>query len=235
MEDLKATLPPGQWVATEFPRFGPPAFADLPDLPSPPVLQLVGDVEVPSEVGLEELANLPRHEQESDLHCVATWSRCGLHWSGYRLRDIHERLIVPRARPHPEVRYLLFRGLDGFWASLSLEDALSSDVLLADRLDGEPLSVDHGAPIRLVAPAHYGYKSVKHLGSIELYIERSLDVLPWQMHPRARVAEEERTRFLPGRVIRPIFRAGLPMLRRRVRQAYEQANQRRRAGRQDAN
>jgi DMSO/TMAO reductase YedYZ molybdopterin-dependent catalytic subunit len=50
---------------------------------------------------------------------------------------------------------------------LLLSDLLAAEVLLADILDGLPLSMEHGAPLRLVAPAHYGYKSVKHLSGIE--------------------------------------------------------------------
>ena len=49
-----------------------------------------------------------------------------------------------------------------------LEDALADDVLLADRLDGAPLDAKHGAPVRLVAPAHYGFINVKHLCRIEV-------------------------------------------------------------------
>jgi len=92
--------------------------------------------------------------------------------------------------------------------AFALADLLAADVLLADRLNGEPLIVEHGAPIRLVAPAHYGYKNAKHLTRLELRADehgyrprvRLLD------HPRARVAQEERGQFLPGWILRYAFR-----------------------------
>jgi DMSO/TMAO reductase YedYZ molybdopterin-dependent catalytic subunit len=84
-----------------------------------------------------------------------------------------------------------------------LEDALDEDVLLADQLGGAALDGDHGAPVRLVSPRQYAYKSTKHLCRIELHTREQVDgyrtgvcrrllkrlVTP---HPRARVAAEER-------------------------------------------
>jgi DMSO/TMAO reductase YedYZ molybdopterin-dependent catalytic subunit len=90
-----------------------------------------------------------------------------------------------------------------------LSDLLATEVLLADTLDGLPLSMEHGAPLRLVAPAHYGYKSVKHLSRIEFWqgatkIRRG--VFAFMDHPRARVAREERGRWLPGWLLRYAYR-----------------------------
>ncbi len=62
----------------------------------------------------------------------------------------------------------MVRGLDGFVARLLLRKALDPSVMLADRLDGEPLNLKHGAPLRLVAPRHYEFKNIKHVKSIEL-------------------------------------------------------------------
>ncbi len=86
-------------------------------------------------------------------------------------------------------------------------------MLLADRLDGEPLPIEHGAPLRLVAPAHYGYKSVKHLDRIELWrSDASYRPFGWRfmVHPRARVAYEERGRWVPGWLLRRLYR---PLIR----------------------
>jgi DMSO/TMAO reductase YedYZ molybdopterin-dependent catalytic subunit len=89
-------------------------------------------------------------------------------------------------------------------------------------LNDLPLTIEHGAPVRLVAPAHYGYKSAKHLARIELraddagyqpLIPRLLD------HPRARVALEERGQFLPGWVLRYAFRPFIKPLIRKLKRA----------------
>jgi DMSO/TMAO reductase YedYZ molybdopterin-dependent catalytic subunit len=208
---VSTILPPGQRAITAFPRFGLPTYLRRwPKIPSRPLLQLGGEVHAPCEIGFDELAALPRREQDSDLHCVATWSRCGLHWSGYRPRDVYERCFVSRAQPHPEVRSLVGKGLDGYWARLPLEDALAADVLLADRLADQELSIEHGAPLRVVAPAHDGYKSVKHLCALELWREVHAGAGGWLVHPRGRVALEARSRGLPGWVFRWLYRTTLP-------------------------
>jgi DMSO/TMAO reductase YedYZ molybdopterin-dependent catalytic subunit len=83
-----------------------------------------------------------------------------------RFADFFEH-VAGRSRPTDDVRLVVFHGDDGYRCSLPLEDLLAADVLLADTLDGAPLGIEHGAPVRLVAPAHYGYKNVKHLRRIE--------------------------------------------------------------------
>ena len=95
-------------------------------------------------------------------------------------------------------------------------------VMLADTLDGEKLPIAHGAPLRLIAPAHYGYKNVKHVSSIEfrenLSQYRSAS-LKFMEHPRARVAYEERGRWIPGWILRRLYR---PLIGQTVK-AYRDA------------
>ena len=126
-----------------------------------------------SDVGAH-LAQLPRIEQTSDFHCVTTWTRRGLRWGGVRFSDFYQQIIAPLCQPGAAnasagaprahspaagASFVVLRAQDGARTSLPLEDLLSPDVLLADHLDGQPLSIEHGAPLRLIAPAHYGYKS----------------------------------------------------------------------------
>jgi DMSO/TMAO reductase YedYZ molybdopterin-dependent catalytic subunit len=210
-----AILPPGQTAIDEFPRFGT-HIRVRPIVPRRYVVRVGGDVATRCEIQLAELADLPRVEQVSDFHCVATWSRLGLRWSGMRFVDVYERLIVPRARPRATAQYVTFRGFDGgFFCMLPIEDALRPNVLLADRLDGEPLTLAHGAPLRVVAPDHYGYKSCKHLAAID-FGRDSIRGVGLIQHPRGRVAAEERGRVLPGALYRALNGRVLlrPLLRR---------------------
>lgn len=209
-------LPRGQRAIDAFPRWGLPRFVrQRPVVPEHPRLRIGGDVLHPRDVELDAFEVTTRREQTSDLHCVATWTRRGLHWSGWALRDVYERVIVPRVRPVAGVGFVVFHGLDGYWSRLPLEDALAADVLLADRRDGRPLSLAHGAPLRLVAPAHYGCKSAKHLCAIELWRDcPAPSTQDWREHPRARVALEERGSVLPGWVFRVVYRAFLPLMLR---------------------
>ena len=203
-------LPPGQQAFSAFPRFGLSQFADcLPEIPDRLVLALSGDVKCPGSVSMEDLVVLPRIEQVSDFHCVTTWTRRTLRWGGWRFRDFHKRILKPRVEPEPDARLVVFRCLDGYAASLSLADALTEDVLLADTLNGEPLSLEHGAPLRIVAPTHYGYKNPKHLCGIEVWRDdRNYRPAAFRFmdHPRARVAYEERGRGFPGWLLRYIYR-----------------------------
>ncbi|MGI9387220.1 MAG: molybdopterin-dependent oxidoreductase, partial [Methyloligellaceae bacterium] len=156
---------------------------------------------------------LERREQVSDFHCVVTWSRRDVRWSGVRFGDFYREIVVPNAKPDAGVAHIRVIGSDGYRADLLLDDALSPDVLLANRLDGEPLPLKHGAPIRLVSPAQYGYKSVRHVRKILFLKAPKGHAGPGGLlvHPRARVAHEERSRGLPGWAYRRIYRLGRPL------------------------
>ncbi|MDQ3708435.1 MAG: molybdopterin-dependent oxidoreductase [Actinomycetota bacterium] len=217
MLDSARQLPPGQH-AVELERFGLPQFARRHvDPPARPVLTVGGAVRRPTQLDVGELlARLPRREQRSDLHCVTTWSALDLAWSGAPFRDVAQ-LIVGVVQPDPRAHWLMAAGLDGFQSCLSLDDVLADDVLLADRLHGAALSPAHGAPLRLVVPAQYGYKSVKHLAALEYRHTYAAGSAGLREHPRGRVAQEERSRFLPGFVWRRIWALALPVARRPYR------------------
>lgn len=212
------TLPPGQRAISEFPRFGLTRFATrFPRNPISIELVVRGDVEQPTTL-TSELATLPRVEQISDFHCVTTWTYRSARWSGYRFSDFYRQPAAPRAHPRDDATFVILRGQDGYATSLPLADLLADDVLLADRLDGEPLSIAHGAPLRLVAPAHYGYKNAKHVDAIEFWRDDKTyrrSMLRFMDHPRARVALEERGRGVPGVLLRYLYR---PFIRSTIRQ-----------------
>jgi DMSO/TMAO reductase YedYZ molybdopterin-dependent catalytic subunit len=202
-------LPPGQQAIDIFPRFGVPAFADRwPAIPQQPQLAIGGLVEAPILLPLSALGTLPRREVVADFHCVTTWTRQGLRWSGYLLPDVIDTIIAPKARPSPAGRYLQLVTLDGYRCCIDRRD-VDAETLLADRLDGAPLPIEHGAPLRLVAPALYGYKSAKHICGIDFLADYARGRAERQTlaHPRGRVALEERGRFLPGWAYRHIYRA----------------------------
>jgi DMSO/TMAO reductase YedYZ molybdopterin-dependent catalytic subunit len=122
-------------------------------------------------------------------------------------RQVYDEVIRPRVDPAEVARFLTFHGRDGYRDETCLDDLLAEDVLLATSLNGQPLTLGHGGPLRLVAPAHYGYKSVKHLTKIQLRrtVQRRLSW--WSSHhPRGRVAQEERFLGLPDRPIGVIYR-----------------------------
>ncbi len=215
----KQPWPPGQKERADFPRFGVRDIAGF-DVPVSDVytLQLVGEFET-FTVNQKALATLERVELAADFHCVTTWSYRGACWSGFRFSDFFEQIVQPQLPVTANVALAVFIGLDRYKASLPLADLLADGVLIADRLNGEQLPFKHGAPLRLVAPAHYGYKNMKHLAKIGLWPDGRTyrkRVLPTIMeHPRARVAFEERGRLFPGWLFRYVYR---PLIKRTVRQ-----------------
>lgn len=222
---MKPPLPPGQRAIEHFPRFGLTPFATrFPTELDAIRVQLGGDVRLAFEIS-HELASLERVEQHSDFHCVTTWTRRAVHWSGFRFADFYHQIVVPLAGPAPDASFVVLRAQDGARTSLPLADLLATDVLLADRLDGLPLPIEHGAPLRLVAPAHYGYKSVKHLHRIEFWRDdanyRPFG-LRFMVHPRARVAFEERGQWVPGWLLRYLYRPLIGPTVKRFRRAMHQ-------------
>jgi DMSO/TMAO reductase YedYZ molybdopterin-dependent catalytic subunit len=209
----RAALPPGQRQIDFFPRFGRRVSQPPPIVPARPTVVFGGALAAPIEVALDELVGHGRRELRADFHCVAGWSVTGLSWEGVAFADVYERYVAPAVAPGTTVTHLRVRGLDGEHFVAELDDLLADGVLLADRLGGRPLDGDHGAPLRLVNPAQYGYANIKHVCRIDVLAGAPkagspalLDRL-LQSHPRARVWEEERHGTVPGRLIRPVYRA----------------------------
>jgi DMSO/TMAO reductase YedYZ molybdopterin-dependent catalytic subunit len=127
-------------------------------------LRVEGLVEQPLALSYDELRALPRAEQVSDFHCVTGWSVEGVRWAGVRFGDLFEK-----ARPLPSATAVAFVSAElPYVDTLTLEQALLPDAMLAYEMDGEPLSRPHGAPARVVIPEMYGYKNVKWVERIVL-------------------------------------------------------------------
>lgn len=202
-------LPPGQKESNIFPRFGLPQYANrFPKVIDEIRFSIGGDLEE-FEISTE-LNALQRVEQISDFHCVTTWSKLNLNWSGIRFKDFYHSSVLPRVSA--EITFVVLKAQDGYKTSLPLSDLLNENVLLADQLDGEPLNIEHGAPIRIVAPDHYGYKNLKHIKRIEFYTDRQIvkqGYLKFMDHPRARVAYEERASIGPSVLFRWLYKFGI--------------------------
>ncbi len=200
------TLPPGQKAWDSFPRFGLPQYANrFPKEIDHIRFSIGGDLDE-FEIS-DQLDALPRIHQVSDFHCVTTWSTLNLNWSGYRFSDFFNTLVLPKLSS--EITFVILKAQDGYKTSLPLTDLMQENVLLADQLDHRPLTLEHGAPIRIVAPDHYGYKSLKHIKRIEFYTEKRVvkqGVLSFMDHPRARVAQEERAVKGPARFFRWLYK-----------------------------
>ncbi len=139
--------------------------SSMPDLdPATFRLTIDGLVEHPVSLSLADLKGMPRADQISDFHCVTGWSVNDVRWAGVRMGE-----LLDRAGARKSAHGLRFVSAENpYDDSLTVEQALLPDVMLAYEMDGAPISRPHGAPLRLVMPRMYGYKSVKWVRHIEV-------------------------------------------------------------------
>lgn len=124
-------------------------------------LAVGGKVKTPLAYGYEDLFGFPMVSQVSRLKCVECWS-AKARWEGFRFQE-----LVRRAQPDPAAKYVTFRSADSYYESYLLEELLRDRVLMVLRMNDQPLSKDHGFPLRLIAPFKYGYKNIKYITKIE--------------------------------------------------------------------
>ncbi len=128
-------------------------------------LKVRGLCEKPQEFSLEALKALPRIKQTSRIKCVECWS-AKAEWEGFSLLDL-EKAVQPR----PEVLGVIFRCADTYVEYLSLKEMHHERTLLVHTMNQEPLSDEHGFPMRVIIPFKYGYKSPKAILEIE-FVDR---------------------------------------------------------------
>ena len=111
-------------------------------------------------------AELPHTTVSSDLHCVTKWTLRDVAWSGVAATELLR--AVP---PADDVAHVMVWAEYGYSANLPLTAFAAPDTMLATRADGEPLSPDHGFPLRLVCPSLYAWKSAKWVRAVEYLVE----------------------------------------------------------------
>ncbi len=157
-------LPPGQIETRKWPvlHYGNVPRVDLAAWR----FEVRGAVENPIALTWQELIALPRQTTLCDIHCVTRWSRYDNLFGGVPVRTILERV-----RPKPEARFVVVRAEQGYTTNVPLEDLDRPDNLLALEHGGEPLTAEHGGPIRLLVPHLYLWKSAKWLRGFDFVAE----------------------------------------------------------------
>jgi DMSO/TMAO reductase YedYZ molybdopterin-dependent catalytic subunit len=156
-----ARLPPGQYLTEKWPVLHA---GDVPDVDLATwTLSLTGEVEEPVTLTYDELRALPATEVTTDIHCVTRWSRFDAGFKG-----VHWRELAKLCRPKPSARFAIAHAEHGFTANMPLSALDDDQALVVYEADGEPLTPDHGWPVRLVIPTKYFWKSAKWLTGIEL-------------------------------------------------------------------
>jgi DMSO/TMAO reductase YedYZ molybdopterin-dependent catalytic subunit len=157
-----ARLPPGQYLMEKWPVLHAGDVPEYGDL-STWTFRVFGEVEQELELSWREFAALPRTSNVQDIHCVTRWSRFDARFEG-----IHWRELAKLCRPRPSARYAIAQSEGGYTANVPLSFVEADDALLATHADGEPLTPEHGYPLRLIGPGKYFWKSAKWLRGIEL-------------------------------------------------------------------
>ncbi len=137
-------------------------------------LEVGGLVEKPLHLTLSELRAQPRQTQITEHCCIEGWSAIA-EWSGVSMKQ-----IIEMCRPLPTARYVIFYAFDNkstsepdpagpgyFYGSISMELARHPQTILAYDMNGAPLPVPHGAPLRLRAETQLGFTMVKYIRAIE--------------------------------------------------------------------
>jgi DMSO/TMAO reductase YedYZ molybdopterin-dependent catalytic subunit len=156
-----ARLPPGQYLTEKWPvlHAGTVPQTDL----STWDFRVFGEVESPTTLSWDEFKALPSREITTDIHCVTRWSRFDTSFKG-----VHWSELAKLVRPKPSARFVVGHAEQDFTVNVPLSALEEPDALIAYEADGEPLTPEHGWPLRLVIPKRYFWKSAKWLRGIEL-------------------------------------------------------------------
>lgn len=193
-------LPPGQSLTQKFPvlHYGPvpPFDPDTWDF------RVWGEVEEERRWGWEEFMALPRTKLRMDIHCVTRWSKFDTEWEGVSLRSMLEGGLI---RLKPSAQFVLQHCEYGFTVNIPLKVALADNFLMATHFDGQPITPDHGYPLRGVVGsipgrddlfAPYFWKGGKWLRGLEFLAQDRLGF--WEQagyHNEADIWTEQRLAY----------------------------------------
>jgi DMSO/TMAO reductase YedYZ molybdopterin-dependent catalytic subunit len=157
-------VPPGQHLIESWPVLH---HGSVPEIDGKAwKFNISGLVEKEVVLDFDEFMALPRVEVFSDIHCVTRWSRLDNTWEGVSTSEIKDLVSIL-----PEAKFVMVHGARGFSTNLSLDDFFSEDVLFAVKHDSKALTSEHGAPVRLVVPRLYFWKSAKWVTGVEFLSE----------------------------------------------------------------
>ena len=190
-------LPPGQSLTLKFPvlHYGPvPHFN-----PATWQFRVWGEVDEDKEWNWNEFNKLPRSRIEMDIHCVTRWSKFDTVWEGVSVKTLTDEGFI---KVKPSATHVMQHAEYGFTVNLPIEVVMQENFLMATHFNGEPLTPDHGYPLRGVVghipgrdrlETPYFWKGAKWLRSLEFMARDRRGF--WEQagyHNRADVWKEER-------------------------------------------
>ncbi len=160
-------VPPGQWLTEKFPVLH---YGNVPRVEiSKWTFTITGLVEEDRVLNFIEFQSLSQVRVKADIHCVTTWSKLNTVWDGVSTSEIRNLVKIL-----PEAKHVVVHAEQGFTTNLTLEDFFAEDVLFALKFDHEPITPEHGYPVRLVVPRLYFWKSAKWVVGVEFTADERL-------------------------------------------------------------
>lgn len=177
-ENETKRLPPGQYATESFLTLHhETSFPTAHDIANWKLV-IDGEVKKPISMTLAELKKLPEADITSDFHCVTSWTRFDNKWKGVRVSDVLKLA-------HPTAKYVTQTAFGGHTTSTPIEDL--DEAYIVWEQEGKPLTLEHGAPIRVILPKKYAYKGVKWLNKLTVTKEEELGF--WEVRGYSQTAD----------------------------------------------
>ena len=183
--ELQERVPPGQHLAKGFPVL---TYGATPTVELGTWELRVWGLATPKTFTWDDLMAMPQSSFTADFHCVTTWSKLDVQWTGVKVTDFMQQIEID-----PKALHVMEHCYGDYTTNIALEDLLREENFLAHSLFGEPLPAEHGGPLRLVVPHLYAWKSAKWLNGLEFLPQMELGF--WERngyHQRGEPFAEER-------------------------------------------
>lgn len=183
--ELQDRVPPGQHLAKGFPVL---SYGDTPIVETASWQLRIWGAAKEATFSWEDLMAMPQSSFTADFHCVTTWSKLDVQWTGIKVTDFMRQVELD-----PKAVHLMEHCYGGYTTNLAIDDFLREENFFAHTLFGDPLPAEHGGPLRLVVPHLYAWKSAKWLNGLEFLDHEALGF--WERngyHRRGEPWAEER-------------------------------------------
>ncbi|MBC78772.1 MAG: sulfite oxidase-like oxidoreductase [Chloroflexi bacterium] len=152
-------VPPGQYLENRFPVLSaePTPKIDIKDWK----LSIIYNNESFAEINWDILKNLPSSSIKKDIHCVTRWTKFDMSWKGVKVSTIFDELGFK-----PPTSWTMIGSSTGYTTNVPLNDLILENTIISYSYEDEPISPEHGGPVRLIVPHLYFWKSAKWVDKI---------------------------------------------------------------------
>ena len=149
-------LPPGQVLTQKFPVLHYGAIPQFDETKWK--FRIWGEVKQPLQLSWREFSALPRVKAHYDLHCVTRWSKFDTNWEGVRFNTFIELGLITLK---PSAKFILQHAENDYTTNLPIDIVQAETFLLATHFEGEPITPEHGFPLRGLVGAIPGRRDLK--------------------------------------------------------------------------